>query len=544
MIQLIGINSKYIHSCLAVHALSDSIARLSEFYRISLPEVKVSEYTINDPYDSLLSSILYEKADIIAFSVYIWNVRRVMDLCSDIKAARPETVIILGGPEVSYGIEEKYAVNWDYVISGEGEYSLFALLAKLCGYDTDVPVKCLSGDEIPFPYNDSNIDLFKNRIVYYEASRGCPFSCAYCLSGKEDRLRLRSIGNVKKHIDFFIRHRVPMVKFTDRTFNADKKRAAEIFRYICENAPHKGMTFHFECGGDLFDEPQFEALKSAPKGLFHLEIGVQSTMKEALTASARYADNETVFEAIRKLKSFGNIAVHADLIAGLPFESYERFSESFNDIYALGADELQLGFLKILKGAPLNDKKEEYGYVFSENPPYEIIKNKWLNTDDIIALKETEDALDRYYNSGRFSETLRCLTGKIPSPFAFYRELGAFFRKKNLIGRGISSLAQFDMLYEFVSSLGYINVSEEELVNHMLFDFYCSDPSEIVPSSLKKYHKTDKVIRRMLDEKGENSFHGAGSLRMIGDILYVFDYSRREDGRCYSYARINIGYWE
>ena len=360
-ILLCAVNSKYIHSSPAVRYLktaADLILPESEF------ETDVFESSINETTEHIIYGIMKRKPDVIGFSCYIWNINVIEKLCRSIKLIDENIKIILGGPEVSYGTEHTGITENDYdmIVCGEGEKAFPAAVLYL--FDKEIPdelhaeintkeikadyIKNL--DDIPFIYNEENIRDFDNRIIYYESSRGCPFSCAYCLSSVCGKVRYLSLERVKSDIDFFINHNVPQVKFVDRTFNCSPERAYKIWEYILKRSGDSKTNFHFEIGADLITEKQIDLLKKMPDGKIQLEIGIQSTNEETLKESCRYAPNELIFKNVKALRACGNINLHTDLIAGLPYENAERFRRSFNEVHALKAHQLQLGFLKLLQG--------------------------------------------------------------------------------------------------------------------------------------------------------------------------------------------------
>ncbi len=530
---LCAINSKYIHSSPAVYYLKAGLNRiLPEF------EAEIFESSINDTTEHILYSILKEEPDIIGFGVYIWNVATVSKLCKSIKAIYPEIKIILGGPEVSYGISHTDINECDYdlIVSGEGENAFPVGICLLT--DNAAPDKIqytLDGkvisspnikelDEIPFIYNEDNIDNFKNRIIYYETSRGCPFSCAYCLSSVCGKVRFLSLERVFSDIDFFIAHNVTQVKFVDRTFNCNPERAYKIWKYIIENADKSETNFHFEIGADLLNEKHIELLKSAPDGKIQLEIGIQSTNEESLKESCRYAPNEKIFENVKALAKNGNINLHTDLIAGLPYESYERFQKSFNDAYRLKAHQLQLGFLKLLSGAPLNDLIQKHGYTFTSHSPYEVLKNNYISYRELQSLKEVEDALEKFYNSNRFILSLSILESEFDSPFEMYKKLSEFLKEKSLMFVGISSKKLYDILNEF-SKKNSLNLEKV-----LLRDFYLSENSEVPPESLKHLVPLNKFTRPVSSEilhemdlaKEKKIF-----VKFIGNTALIIDYANK-----------------
>ena len=505
----------------------------------AMPETAISiiEASVNDTAEHVLYSIFESKPEIVAFSVYIWNVAMVTKLCKSIRAIDPQIKIILGGPEVSYGIghTDLSESDYDLIVSGEGEKA-FPKAVKLVADNAEIKTKTVSApfvenlDDIPFIYNEGNIGNFKNRIIYYETSRGCPFSCAYCLSSVCGKVRFLSLERVFSDVDFFIAHDVQQVKFVDRTFNCNPKRATEIWKYIIENAHRSRTNFHFEIGADLLTDEQLELLQSAPAGKIQLEIGIQSTCEDALRESCRYAPNEKIFRNVSALRQKGNINLHTDLIAGLPHESYERFQQSFNEVYALKAHQLQLGFLKLLSGAPLNNLKEKHGYVFTPYPPYEILSNKYISYAELQLLKEVEDALEKVCNSNRFCLYLNELEKQFSSPFEMFRKIADYLKEKELLFCGVSTKKLYDVLGDFAKENG-IDLSEA-----LLKDFYLSENSEIPPDSLKTLAglakftrpKSSEILHEMNLAKEKKIF-----VKFIGNRALVINYAGRNpvDGR-------------
>lgn len=522
-ILLCAVNSQYIHSNPAVWSLRKAAVTYGIRHHIELPEIDIREYTINEAYDRVLCDILYAKPDLICFSVYIWNIERIRALLSDIRSVLPETTIVLGGPEVSFGNVPIPDPFYDVLLTGEGERKFFTFL--LSWLEIPVPAefqeeRLLRGDEIPFIYTEENLPRFQNRIVYYESTRGCPFSCAYCLSGKHDPVRAKPLEQVFAELQFLIDHNVPQVKFVDRTFNCIPERCEAILQYLLDHA-QEGTNFHFECAGDLFTDAQLALIAKAPKGLFQFEIGIQSTCEETLKLACRKTSVDRVFRNIGRLMALGNANIHVDLIAGLPGEDYNRFKQSFNEVYALQAHQLQLGFLKILKGAPLEGMQGKYRYVFSQNPPYEILQNDILSNDDILEMKGIEDVLNRYYNSGRYPKTLDYLIAQAESPWDFYKRLAAWFREKGLLGQGISAKNAAEELLAYGVS---VFPDREEAISYLLLeDFYGSDPSDVVPPSLRKYHKVSSVTRKMVEECPPGM-----TIRAVEDTLYQVNYGEKD----------------
>ena len=525
-ITLCAINSKYIHSCPAVYYLEAGL-------KAAMPEMQVSiiEASVNDTTEHILYSVFESLPEIVGFSVYIWNVTMVAKLCKSIKTINPEIKIILGGPEVSYGIGHTNINESDYdlIVSGEGEKA-FPEAVKIIQENVEIKSKTVSAplieslDDIPFIYNESNINNFKNRIIYCETSRGCPFSCAYCLSSVCGKVRFLSLERVFSDIEFFIRHNVQQVKFVDRTFNCNPKRATQIWKYIIENADKSRTNFHFEIGADLLTEEQLRLLQSAPAGKIQLEIGIQSTCEEALRESCRYAPKEKIFAGVSALGKKGNINLHTDLIAGLPYESYERFQQSFNEVYTLKAHQLQLGFLKLLSGAPMNSLKEKHGYAFTFYPPYEILANSHISYAEIQLLKEVEDTLEKVYNSNRFVLYLNELENHFTSPFEMFRKIADFMKENGLLFCGVSTKKLYDVLGDFAKENG-IDLSEI-----LLKDFYLSENSEIPPDSLKSLAglskltrpASSKILHKMNLAREKRIF-----VKFIGNRALVINYAER-----------------
>ena len=492
-ILLVAINAKYIHSCPAVYSLRGSCRH---------PEaVEIAEYTINDRYQDILGGILEREADLIGFSTYIWNTQLVQDLIRDIRRVKRESVILFaGGPEASYS-PERFLSSCDFVICGEGERPFRMITeravspsdsdslsndekTKDCDRDrhsegyrrqsflrwirTNVPGAAFHDgdvlrtnpaipetnadiDAIPFLYDD--LTLFDNRIIYYESSRGCPFSCTYCLSSIDKRVRFRKMETVLRELQFFIDREVPLVKFIDRTFNCSHERTMMIWRYLRDHDIGK-TSFHFEIGADLLNEEELALLESLRPGLVQLEIGIQSTNPKTLTAIRRTMDLQKLCANIERLRSAQNINLHVDLIAGLPYEGLESFEKSFNDVYTLHADQLQLGFLKVLGGTEMHEMAEEYDIRYSGRPPYEVLSTKWLSCKDLDLLRRVCDVLEYYYNSGQFTHTLAYLERYWESAFDFYRKLEDFFRRFGYDRERPAAARRYEVLKEFVRESG------------------------------------------------------------------------------------------
>ena len=528
-INLVSINSKFIHSSLAALSISKMYNVYADKLDVTMPELTVTETTINDSFDSIVYSVM-NGADVYAFSVYIWNVSLVERLCRHIKLAQPESIIILGGPEVSYGTDISDEC-FDYIISGEGERTFFALACELNGvkvpdgwkFTADGKIRMAENiidlSEIVFPYNEDNIHNYDGRIIYYEASRGCPFSCAYCLSSVCGKVRELPLERVFGDLKFFIDKKVPQVKFVDRTFNCNRKRAREIWKFII-NAENCETNFHFEVGADLPDSEDLRLLSTCPNGRIQLEAGIQSTYEMALDECCRHTDTAKLFSNVTELVQNGNINIHVDLIAGLPYETLEIFKKSFNDAYTLKAHQLQLGFLKLLHGAPLNGMTEKHGYVFSAYPPYEIIKNCYLSYAEISELKRVEDVLERFYNSGRFKRSLAKIETLFDTPYEMFMFLSDEFRIRKLTYKSVSTKVLYDLLSELFDD----KISDFDRT--LLLDFYTSEKSELVPSRLR-YLAVSRDKSAVLVKAGSQHGNKKAQAKFIGNDAYIIDYSKR-----------------
>lgn len=494
---LTTLNSKYVHSNLALKYMY-SVACESDL------DVSLFEYTINNDKSYVYTEILRGGYDIVCFSCYIWNIEQIKELGANLKKACPKMKIVLGGPEVSYETAALMEENpWiDFVLRGEGELPFFQFCKELVleRYDftrvrsltwrrgslilenKDAPL--LEMDQIPFPYE--KLPMEKDKVIYYESSRGCPYRCSYCLSSLEKTIRPLSMERTKRELGYFLHQKVKQVKFIDRTFNYDKNRAFELWQYLIEN--DNGVTnFHFEICGELLNEKMFALLETARAGLFQFEIGIQSANVEALEAVDRRNNLEGIFANVKRLIDMGNIHIHVDLIAGLPFEDYRSFGQSFNKVYALGADNLQLGFLKLLKGTKVRAQLEEHGFVYREKAPYEIISNKYLSAIDLIKLKMIENVLDLFSNKGGFKHTMTYLESAVGvNAFNFYEQLADFFYSRGFQHRSYKKEDLYRILLKFAESRNsdVLGVSEKarELLSTDLEETLNAD-------TVKKFHK-------------------------------------------------------
>lgn len=493
-ILLAACNAKYIHSNLAVYNLKSCSGEYSS-------RVVVKEYTINQLRDDILKDIYLEQPDVICFSCYIWNISFVRELVPDLKKILPQVEFWAGGPEVSYDAVEFLKKNPAFfgVMVGEGEETFH----ELAGYYIERKPETLSEirgvafrdenkdrnivhtgwrelmdlSKVPFAY--SNLTEFKNRIIYYESSRGCPFSCSYCLSSIDKKLRFRDIELVKKELQFFIDNKVPQVKFVDRTFNCKHDHAMEIWRYITEH--DNGITnFHFEISADLLRAEELALMKTMRPGLIQLEIGVQSTNPQTIKAIRRTMDFEKLKGIVEQIHSFGNIHQHLDLIAGLPYEGYDSFHKSFCDVYALRPEQFQLGFLKVLKGSHMMEMTGKYQILYKDREPYEVLSTAWLTYEEILRLKMVESMVEVYYNSGQFKNTLVFLEKYFDDPFRMYEALGRFYEKKGYSEISHSRMRRYEILMEFAGEQK--EIPPEALSDVMLLDLYLRENLKSRPS--------------------------------------------------------------
>ena len=505
-ILLAACNAKYIHSNLAVYNLKSCSGEYSS-------RVVVKEYTINQIRDDILKDIYLEQPDVVCFSCYIWNISFVRELVPDLKKILPQVELWAGGPEVSYDAVEFLKKNPAFfgVMVGEGEETFH----ELAGYYIERKPETLSGirgvafrdenkgrdvvhtgwrelmdlSKVPFAY--SNLTEFKNRIIYYESSRGCPFSCSYCLSSIDKKLRFRDIELVKKELQFFIDNKVPQVKFVDRTFNCKHDHAMEIWRYITEN--DNGITnFHFEISADLLRAEELALMKTMRPGLIQLEIGVQSTNPQTIKAIRRTMDFEKLKGIVEQIHSFGNIHQHLDLIAGLPYEGYDSFHKSFCDVYALRPEQFQLGFLKVLKGSHMMEMTGEYQILYKDREPYEVLSTAWLTYGEILRLKMVESMVEVYYNSGKFKNTLVFLEKYFDDPFRMYEALGRFYEKKGYSEISHSRMRRYEILMEFAGEQK--EIPSEALSDVMLLDLYLRENLKSRPSFASDQKPYERLI--------------------------------------------------
>ena len=533
-ILLAACNAKYIHSNLAVYDLK---AYSSDYDK----EVLLREYTINQPKDEILKDIYGSGADVVCFSCYIWNISFVRELIRDLAKILPETAFWAGGPEVSYDAEKFLTEMPEMtgVLVGEGEKTFHDLLEyyidgkgslgeiRGIAYRDGEEIRhngwreLMNLSEIPFVYE--HLEEFENRIIYYESSRGCPFSCSYCLSSIDKKLRFRDLELVKKELQFFLDHKVPQVKFVDRTFNCKHEHAMAIWKYILEH--DNGVTnFHFEVSADLLRDEEMDLMAKMRPGLIQLEIGVQSTNPETIRAIHRHMDLDKLKRCVDRVHSFRNIHQHLDLIAGLPYEDYDTFHRSFNDVYQMKPDQLQLGFLKVLKGSLMQGEAEKYGIVHKEKEPYEVLSTNWLPYGDVLKLKAVESMVEVYYNSGQFQHTLEYLVSLAKDAFTFYESLGAFYEKKGYSEISHSRMRRYEILLEYLQE--ETEVSVEKASQKMLYDLYLREKLKKRPS----FAPDQKVYETAIwDYRKANHIPKTAHIEVFEDGRAVlFDYERRD----------------
>ena len=502
-ILLAACNAKYIHSNLAV---CDLQAYASDY----ADHIVLKEYTINQQKDDIMRDIYLEHPDVVCVSCYIWNISFVKELMADLIKILPGADFWAGGPEVSYDAEKFLTENSEFkgVMVGEGEETFKELagyyveknpqnlkdMTGICYKDGDRIIhngwrQIMDLSSIPFIYKD--LSEFKNRIIYYESSRGCPFSCSYCLSSIDKKLRFRDTETVKKELQFFIDNKVPQVKFVDRTFNCKHDHAMAIWKYINEH--DNGVTnFHFEISADLLREEELQEMSTMRPGLIQLEIGVQSTNPDTIKAIHRTMDFEKLKGIVDRIHSFGNIHQHLDLIAGLPYEDYDSFRHSFNDVYALKPQQLQLGFLKVLKGSNMMEMCREYDIVYKTQEPYEVLSTKWLDYDHVLKLKTVENMVEVYYNSGQFQNTLEYLENFFPDAFSIYERLGSFYMEKGYGDVSHTRMRRYEILLEFLEDVP--EISMDQVKDQMVYDLYLREKLKSRPGFARDQKPFERQI--------------------------------------------------
>ena len=533
-ILLTAINAKYIHSNLAVYNLKAVTAKYGD-------QIEIAEYTINQQPDEILADIYKKQPDVIAFSTYIWNRRMVGELIEELPKVLPLAEIWAGGPEVSYDAE---AFLMEYpkvrgVMRGEGE-TVFPALASLYIEGTG-SFQTIAGityrndhgelqinedgapanmDELPFVYD--HLEDFSHKIIYYESSRGCPFRCAYCLSSLEKKLRFRSLDLVKKELGFFLQAKVPQVKFLDRTFNCNPRRTVDLWQWILDH--DNGITnFHFEIAADLITEEELAIMEQMRPGLIQLEIGVQSTNMETVHEIDRVMDLDLVRNVTAKVKSFGNIHQHLDLIAGLPGEDLDSFHKSFDDVFAMKPEQLQLGFLKVLRGTKIHRMAQQYGIVCHDKAPYEVLSTPWLPYKDLLLLKGVEEMVELYYNSHQYEKTLEEILKNYGSPFAFFVELAEFYDRKGYSKISHSRMARYEILREFISEKDWADPVYDQC---MIFDLYARERLKSRPAFAADRSPYKEQLREYEKIYGKQ-VHIEIFTRDSQPVFVLFDYARR-----------------
>ncbi len=545
---LVALNAKYIHSNPGVYSLK-AYAESSGDRTLCGIQIQIAEYTINNQMEQVLEDIYKRKPDIIGFSCYIWNIKAVLEIITDLRKVLPNVHIWMGGPEVSYDAVKQLEEHPDVlgIMKSEGEESFYQLLKAYEGANDrgvwekeleqipsltyrkenteiiDNPIRpVMNMDEIPFLYQ--NFDLFEHRIIYYESSRGCPYSCSYCLSSVDKSVRFRSVELVKKELGFFLEKKIPQVKFVDRTFNCKKSHSLEIWNYILEH--DNGITnFHFEIAADLLNEEELKLLAKMRPGLVQLEIGVQSTNPDTIQEIRRVMDVEALGKIVERIRKNNNIHQHLDLIAGLPYETYTLFQQSFNRVFAMKPDQLQLGFLKVLKGSYMFEKQKDYGIQAHHLPPYEVLSTRWLDFDEVIHLKSVENMVEIYYNSGQYTTILELVIKMFPTPFEFFSQLAKYFEANGKQYMSHSRITKYQIIYEFI--LNTLPIEKAQIEDALMIDLYLRENCKSRPDFAPDQHRFKEQIKKQIP-----------NLRTLGSNIHVevlqsgkmvvFDYRKRD----------------
>ncbi len=571
-ILLVAINAKYIHSNLGVYSLqaygekmlegqpveTDRIGRDEDTYHA---DIQVAEYTINQDMDKVISDLYDHKPDLIAFSCYIWNISYVKSLIGTLRQLLPDTAIWLGGPEVSYHAEDTLRdLAVDGIMVGEGEAVFAGLIRELRAESPDLtkvpgivtenvvtePMEPLPMDELPFIYRDWEPERFSNRIIYYETSRGCPYRCSYCLSSVDKHVRFRSMELVLEELQFFLDHKVKQVKFVDRTFNCDDKRAIAIWKYLRDH-DNQITNFHFEIAATTLSDEALELISTLRPGLIQLESGVQTTNIHTLQLINRHDDYDRIGYVSTKLLQNQNIHLHLDLIAGLPEEDYDSFARSFSQVYLLKPHELQLGFLKVLKGTKMEEEANRYGIKYHSEPPYEVLMTKDITYDQLRRLKAIAEMLEIYYNSNQFVRTMEFLLKQEPSPFALYARLADYYHEKGYDIAQPSRSRRYDVLLDFYRDVyGTPDNGEQKLLEEcLIYDLYARENLKSRPAYAGEALRLKDLIPRMesaglidreedhngyRDEKWSRlDYHGEAFEVLFGEpVVCLFDYKHRD----------------
>lgn len=574
---LAAINAKYIHSNLGIYSLKTYGEKmLKEWGLAEQAEISLAEYTINHQMEQILQDIYKRKPDVIGFSCYIWNISYVKVILADIKKVLPDVKIWAGGPEVSYHgeafLKEEPAV--DLVMMGEGEITFAHFLKALLegedlkqvpglmvrnadGTFTDTGFRqVMDMSQIPFPYAFMDMKELEHRIIYYESSRGCPFSCAYCLSSIDKKLRFRSLDLVLPELEWFLQAKVPQVKFVDRTFNCKKSHAMAIWQYIRDH--DNGVTnFHFEIAADLLDKDELDLLSTMRPGLVQLEIGVQSTNEKTLEAIRRKTDIEEIREITETINSWHNIHQHLDLIAGLPWEDLESFKKSFNDVYEMEPEQLQLGFLKVLKGSYMEELIPTCDLLYSAAPPYEVLCTKWLSYGDVLELKDIEEMTEVHYNSRQFTCTLKELEKEFDTPYEMFSFMAGYYNKNHLFGISHSRIARYEILWKIIQERlekngkcetqgkpenGGVSEKLEQYRDLLMTDLYLRENIKSRPTFARDLSDFKDFVREFFQREEKTPEHLSGyegydsrqmakmaHLEPLRDGTYLlFDYKKRD----------------
>ena len=533
---LTAVNAKYIHSNLAVYSLRAYADKYKE-------NIEIAEYTINQQTDDILMDLYKKRPDVLCFSCYIWNLTVVEELVREIRKLYPTIPIWLGGPEVSYDAADvlQRLPEVTGVMFGEGEETFLELmehyhgegkaLADILGiaYRDRGEVcinewrKTIDLSTVPFVYSD--MEQFENKIIYYESSRGCPFSCSYCLSSVDKCLRFRDLDLVKKELQFFIDAKVPQVKFVDRTFNCNHKHAMEIWQYL--HTHDQGITnFHFEVAADLLNEEELSLIEKMRPGLIQLEIGVQSTNEKTIREIRRTMKFDEVARIVNRINAGHNVHQHLDLIAGLPYEDLESFKKSFNDVYHLYPEQLQLGFLKVLKGSYMDENKESYGLIHKSKPPYEVLGTRWLSYEDLLELKMVEQMVEIYYNSGQFAYTLRHLERHFESPYELYYSLGKYYEEEGLYMMSHSRITRYEILLDFIRT--FVKEEEALYLELLTFDLYLREHVKNRPTFAGDYTVSKEMKREYPKSVHlERFFYDVMGECEKKEQIILFDYEKR-----------------
>ena len=527
-ILLVAINAKYIHSNLAVYCLK-AYAEKNMPQDVNV-QIELAEYTINQNRDEILKDIYRRQAEMICFSCYIWNLDYVESMIRDVKKVMKDVIIWAGGPEVSYDSQETLGrlPELTGVMKGEGEKT-FAKLCEVYGKRSEISelsleqidgitFRCPDGticerpwrvpmdlSEVPFVYHD--MKKFENKIIYYETSRGCPFSCSYCLSSIDKRLRFRSLDLVFNELQFFLDHKVPQVKFVDRTFNCKHDHAMAIWKYIQEQ--DNGITnFHFEVAADLLNDEEIRLIRQMRPGLIQLEIGVQSTNTDTIREIRRTMRLEEVREHVARIKEKGNIHQHLDLIAGLPYEDIKSFRKSFDDVYSMRPDQLQLGFLKVLKGSYMQEMRQEYELRYKDEPPYEVLSTKWLPYSDVIELKGIEEMVEIYYNSGQFTHVVEALVKNYASAYQMYQDLWQYYEEHDYMGIQHRRSARYEIVLDFVKEK---YPEQADVMRELLtYDYYLRENAKSRPEFAGEDATDKRFVRAFYEEEEKERKHLPG----------------------------------